>query len=272
MKMLKVKEHLTSTKNPTIKIVLQLQKHRERREQKLFVIEGLKEIERAYGAGYFFTTLFFVPEMITEKLAAKYVNEAVDVFSISAALFAKLTYRGNTGGVLVLARQKNHKLQNLQLKTNPVVLVLESVEKPGNLGAVLRTADAAAADAVIVCDALTDVYNPNVIRSSIGCLFTVPVAVASSDEVFDFLRNRSITIYCTALTASVPYYTIDFKIPSAIVLGTEATGLTQKWLDAADQNIIIPMGGVADSLNVSTSAAIVVFEAMRQRGFQVKES
>jgi len=265
--MLKVSEHLTSTKNPKIKNIQLLQKHRERDEQGLFVLEGPLEIERAHQAGYEFATVFFVPEMINQSSVEKFVTGTTDVFSISAALFEKLTYRGNTGGMLVLAKQKDHKLENLQLKANPLIVVLEALEKPGNLGAILRTADAAAVDAVVVCDPHTDIYNPNVVRSSIGCLFTVPVAVASSDELIHFLKSVNISIFCTALTASVSYHTIDFRQASAIVMGTEATGLTDKWLGVSSRNIIIPMAGIADSLNVSTSAAIVIFEAVRQRGF-----
>lgn len=265
--MLKVTEHLSSTKNPRVKNIQLLQKHRERMEQGLFVLEGPKEIERAHHAGYEFTTIFFVPEMFPQNDLEKFITNFTEVFSISSALFEKLTYRGNTGGMLVLAKQKDHKLENLNLKTNPLIVVLEALEKPGNLGAILRTADAAAVDAVIVCDPHTDIYNPNVVRSSIGCLFTVPVAVATSDELIHFLKSRQINIYCTALSASVPYQTIDYTQGSAIVMGTEATGLTNKWLNASTKNIIIPMGGIADSLNVSTSAAIVIFEAVRQRGF-----
>ncbi len=265
--MLKVTEHLTSAKNPKIKNIQLLQKHRERESQGLFVLEGPKEIERAHQAGYEFTTIFFVLEMIPQTDLEKFVSDVTEVFSISPALFEKLTYRGNTGGMLVLARQKDHKLGSLTLKVNPLIIVLEALEKPGNLGAILRTADAAAVDAVIVCDPHTDIYNPNVIRSSIGCLFTVPVAVASSGELIHFFKSQKIQIYCTALTASLPYTKIEYTQATAIVMGTEATGLSEQWLEASGQNIIIPMAGIADSLNVSTSAAIVIFEAVRQRGF-----
>ena len=156
----------------------------------------------------------------------------------------------------------------MQLNKNPLLLILESVEKPGNLGAILRTADAAGVDAVIVCDQQTDLYNSNVIRSSLGCIFTIPVFVGSSAEVIDLLKANEIKIYCTSLLASVPYYTIDFTISAAIIMGAEATGLTPIWLDHSDQNIVIPMRGNVDSLNVSTSAAIVIFEAMKQRRFE----
>jgi len=259
---------ITSTKNPKIKQVMLLQKPRERQEQNLFLIEGLKEIERAYLSGYAFESLFFVSELADNKVVLKYRHKAGEAFAISEELFEKMTYRGNSGGILVTARPKQHDLTALKIRGNPLILVLESVEKPGNLGAILRTADAAGVDAVIVCDSQTDIYNPNVVRSSVGCLFTVPVAVAGSLAAIDFLKQQQIAIFCAALSASVPYDTIDFAQPSAIVLGTEATGLTDVWLQASHQNIIIPMLGIADSLNVSTSAAIITFEALRQRGLK----
>lgn len=263
--MLNVKDHLTSTKNPKINNIRLLQKPRERHRQGLFVLEGMREAQRAKLAGYSFASVFFVPEMVDEKTIGEYSAGNNDVYSITTAIFEKLTYRGNTGGIIILARQKPHNLENLSLGRSPLVIVLESVEKPGNLGAVLRTADAAGVDALIVCDVRTDIYNPNVIRSSVGCLFTVPVAVASSDEVINNLKSNNINIFCTALTASKVYTETDFTKATAIVMGTEATGLSQHWLEASDQNIIIPMKGIADSLNVSATTAIVTFEAVRQR-------
>lgn len=264
--MLKIKEQLTSAQNSKIKNLVLLQKPRHRREQGLFVIEGRLEIERALAAGYQITSIFFCPEMISPSEVEQSDGIASEIFSITPELYEKITYRGSTGGVVATARQQKHTLDGLVLKENPLLIVLESVEKPGNLGAILRTADAAGVDAVIVCDPQTDIYNPNVIRSSIGCLFTVPVFTGNTPEVIDLLKTNGVAIFCTSLTASVPYQTINLKMPSAIVMGTESTGLTREWLDHSDQNIIIPMSGAADSLNVSTSAAIVVFEAKRQRG------
>lgn len=261
------KEHLTSAKNPKIRNIMALQKPRERREQGLFVIEGIKELEKAVKADYLFTSLFFCPELLGGTLPAINAPKTVEIYTISKELFEKITYRGNSGGMIAIARQKDHLISDLVIGKNPLYLILEAVEKPGNLGAILRTADAAGLDAVIVCDPQTDIYNPNVIRSSIGCLFTVPVFTGNGPEVIDLLKTNGIGIFCTALTASAPYHTINFNKPSAIVMGTESTGLTRAWLDHSDQNIIIPMSGAADSLNVSTSAAIVVFEAKRQRGF-----
>ena len=164
-------------------------------------------------------------------------------------------------------KPKQHSLVDLSIKNNPFIIILEAVEKPGNLGAILRTADAAQVDAVIVCDPQTDVYNPNAIRSSVGCIFTVPVAVCSSTEALAWLKQQGITSYAAELQASEWYQDVNYTTPSAIVMGTEADGLTDFWLNNADKRIKIPMRGKIDSLNVSVSTAVITFEAMRQRGF-----
>jgi len=265
--MIKIKDHITSTKNKRIQNLVRLEKPRERKEQGVFSIEGLKEIGKAYKAGYSVDALFFCPDVISIDQVETFTNRETEVFSVTKEVFAKITYRENSGGMVVVSKPKSHSLQNIHLHENPLIIVLESVEKPGNLGAILRTADAAGVDGLIICDTQTDLYNPNVIRSGLGCLFTVPVATGTTEEVVQWLKDHGISIFCTGLNASVPYHTIDFTLPAAIVMGTESTGLTQQWLKASDQNIIIPMCGMADSLNVSVSAAIVIFEAKRQRGF-----
>ena len=253
---------ITSKTNPKIKNIVHLQKASERQKQGLIVIEGRREIERAIASGFEVETLFVCVEIAGQhKLpTAKYVEE------VSVEVFEKIAYRGNSDGLLALARPVYHQLEKLKYKPNPLFVVLESVEKPGNLGAVLRTADAAGIDAVIVCDPRTDIYNPNAIRSSIGCVFSVPVVACSSTECINWLRSNNIQILCTYLQASVNYLHADYTRPTAIVMGTEATGLSDEWVKASDQNIIIPMRGIADSLNVAASTAIVVFEAVRQRG------
>ena len=174
--------------------------------------------------------------------------------------------RDTTEAVLAISSSTDHNLENLKLNTkNPLILVAEAPEKPGNIGALLRTADAANLDAVIIANPRTDLYNPNIIRSSVGCVFTGNVAMGSSSEIIKFLREKEIPIYCAALSASQSYLHTDFTSPSAIVVGTEAEGLTDEWLRNSDQNIIIPMEGQIDSMNVSVSAAILIFEAKRQR-------
>lgn len=259
---------ITSTQNPKIRNVIALEKPRERRKQSLFVVEGVKETGLAIHAGYRISNLFFCDELIAQnEVEAMGLPEKV-LIPVSRDVFDKIAVRENSGGVVAVAEQKVHRLDDIRLRPNPLVLVLEAVEKPGNLGAILRTADAANLDAVIICDPLTDFYNPNVIRSSIGCVFTVPVAAATSEEAITWLKKNNISIYCTWLQASKPYHHIDYTVPSAIVMGTESTGLSATWVSAATSNIIIPMGGSIDSMNVSTAAAVVVFEAKRQRGDQ----
>lgn len=261
---------ITSTQNPKVKSLLALEKPRERRKQGLFIIEGKKEIRMALDAGYKIGNLFFCDEIISPQELSSLGTDDKLLIPVSAEVFDKIAIRESSGGVLAVAEQKANKLSELKLSSNPLVLVLEAVEKPGNLGAILRTADAAGVDAVITCDPQTDFYNPNVIRSSIGCVFSTQIASATSAETIDWLKKRNIQIFCTYLRASQPYYSVDFTMPSAIVMGTEATGLSDLWVRSGNANIIIPMQGKIDSMNVSTATAVVVFEAKRQRGFNLK--
>ena len=187
------------------------------------------------------------------------------VFEVSEVVYAKIAMREGTEGVIAEVKTPERRLEDLQLPQRPLVVVLESVEKPGNLGAVLRSADAAGADAVLVCDPLTDLWNPNLIRASIGAVFTVPCVACSSADAIAFLKERGIRILTAQLQDSSLYYDCDMTGGTALVMGTEATGLTEVWREAADAHIRIPMLGALDSLNVSVSAAILLFEAVRQR-------
>ena len=193
------------------------------------------------------------------------LQDIKNVYEVTQQVYEKIAYRGSTEGLLAVVKSKNHSLEGLNLPENPLIIILESVEKPGNLGAVLRSADAAGADAVIVCDPLTDLYNPNLIRASIGALFTVPTVAVSNAECIAFLKERGIKILTAQLQDSEFYYDMDMTCGTAIVMGTEATGLTDEWRRAADAHIRIPMCGQLDSLNVSVSAAVLLFEAVRQR-------
>jgi TrmH family RNA methyltransferase len=258
---------ITSTQNPKIKNLLALEKPRERRKQCLFVVEGKKEIRMALEAGYKIGNLFFCDELISQAELKTFDTSDKLIIPVSKEVFDKIAIRENSGGLLAVAEQKIHRLDGIQLGKNPLLLILESVEKPGNLGAILRTADAAGVDAVIICDPQTDFYNPNVIRSSIGCIFTNQIASATSEETLEWLKENNIQSYCTYLGASKPYHEVDYTRPCAVVLGTEATGLSNIWIANAAQNVIIPMQGTIDSMNVSTAAAVVIFEARRQRGF-----
>jgi TrmH family RNA methyltransferase len=256
------KETVTSAQNPKIKNLLLLQeKSRARREQGLFVVEGRRELEHCLEAGFRIRTLFVCPE-----LAGHTPFETIPHWiEIPESLYRKVAYRESTEGIIAVAEVKDRKLEDLELPENPLIVVLESVEKPGNLGAVLRSADAARADAVIVCDPLTDLWNPNLIRASLGGIFTVPTACASSEETIAWLRSRGIRILTAQLQDSSWYYDVDMTVGTALVMGTESTGLTSVWREAADAHIKIPMLGRLDSLNVSVSAAILLFEAVRQR-------
>ncbi len=261
-------ERITSIYNPKIKNIVKLQqKSSERKKQNLIVIEGLREIGLAARSGIIIKTLFICTDIIPYDYVMNDIKTDIQSFEITKEVFEKIAYRGSTEGVMALAEPQISQLSDLLLRDNPLIIVLESVEKPGNLGAILRTADAAKADAVIICDPLTDIYNPNVIRSSVGCVFTNQIVACSSDETINWLKEKKIKSHAAALTAKKYYHETDFKEAAAIVMGTEADGLTEKWLKEADEQIIIPMSGEIDSLNVSTSTAILVFEAMRQRNF-----
>lgn len=260
---------ITSLQNPAIKNIVKLSKSKERNEQQLFVIEGARELSLALEGGYEITGAYVCREFFNRTRYPDVLDPIADtmIVDISREVFRKIAYRENSDGIVALARPKQHGLDNLKLTNNPFLILLESVEKPGNLGAVLRTADAAAADAVIVCDPRNDLYNPNVVRSSVGGLFTVQTALCTSSEALEWLRKNNIASFAAELRAAEFYQNIDLTAPSAIVMGTEAEGLTDFWLDNATKRIKIPMRGKIDSLNVSVSTAVLTFEAMRQRGF-----
>lgn len=234
------------------------QKSSERRKQGVFVVEGKRELQHCMEGGYEIVTLFVCPELYQD-------NMPQDAVLVTPAVYEKIAYRGTTEGVVAIIRTKFQTLNDLRLPAHPLLMILERVEKPGNLGAVLRSADAAKADAVIVCDPLTDLYNPNLIRSSIGAVFTVPTVTCTSEECICFLQERNIQILTAQLQDSHLYYDTDMRKGTAIVMGTEATGLTDQWRQVATAHIRIPMLGKLDSLNVSVSAAILLFEAVRQR-------
>jgi TrmH family RNA methyltransferase len=251
---------ITSTQNPRIKHLLALgQKAKARQAERLFVVEGRREIQHCIDAGFRVATLYCQPGLCPSPPPAE---ETVEV---SPTVYEKIAYRGSTEGLVAVVEARQARLDDIRLSPAPLIIVLESVEKPGNLGAVLRTADAAGADAVIVCDPLTDLYNPNLIRSSIGAVFTVPCVACCSEACISYLKEHRIQILTAQLQDSRPYYDTDMRQATAIVMGTESTGLTPQWRLAADAHIRIPMLGRLDSLNVSVSAAILTFEAVRQR-------
>lgn len=261
-------KQITSNQNSFIKHLVLLQdKAKARKQSGTFLIEGLREIELAVKGGYEIETVLFLPELISETEIKILTSQKVELIEISKEVYQKLAYRDTTEGIIAVAKTKSLQLTDLKLSKKPLILVAEGLEKPGNLGAVLRTADAANIDAVIIANPKSDLYNPNIVRSSVGCLFTRQIAVASSEDVIDFLKEKSINIYCATLQDSTQYHTQNYNEPTALVVGTEATGITEVWRKNSTQNINIPMQGVIDSMNVSVAAAILLFEAKRQRGF-----
>ncbi|MCF0176042.1 MAG: RNA methyltransferase [Bacteroidales bacterium] len=265
-------ETVTSVQNPKIKELIAFgEKSRLRRERGIFIVEGRRELGHCLNAGFLPFCVFVCGEILGEEGLEEVVGSAIaahppcKIVQVSYNVYEKMAYRGSTEGVIAEILDRPRGLEQLRLRANPLVVVLEAVEKPGNLGAVLRSADAADADAVIICDPLTDLYNPNLIRSSIGAVFTRQIAVADSETTIKWLKDMGISILTAQLQDSDWYYDTDMRHGTAIVMGTEATGLTDIWREAADAHIKIPMLGELDSLNVSVSAAILLFEAVRQR-------
>ncbi len=259
---------IISRKNPLVKHILTLQeKSSERKKEKKFVVEGKREIMLALNAGYQLDMILFNSEIISidyvQQLGKN--NFSGQIIEVSAEVYSRIAYREKTEGIIAIGRWKDLKLENLKLSTNPLILIAENIEKPGNIGAMLRTADAAHADAFILANPITDIYNPNIIRSSVGGVFTVQIGVAQTQEIINWLRANKITLYSATLQNSFPYYKADYTGPVAIAVGSEAHGLQTPLREAAHKGIIIPMRGMLDSLNVSVSAAVVVFEAVRQR-------
>ena len=242
-------------------------KSSERRKQGLFVVEGQRELMHCVQHGLIIHSLFLCDEIANNVKTAKWesLTDKENVFHVTPEVYDKMAYRSGTEGVVAVIHTPDNSLSSLNLSENPLLIVIEGVEKPGNIGAILRSADAAHADAVLICDPLTDLYNPNLIRASIGAVFTVPCAVTDSADCIRFLKEHNIQILTAQLQDSELYYDSDMTSPTAIVMGTEATGLTNQWREAADSHIRIPMLGSLDSLNVSVSTAILLFEAVRQR-------
>lgn len=263
-------KQITSSQNTYIKGLLKLQeKSRERKKLGLFIIEGLREINLALKANYTFKTVLYCSDLVQKTTVDTLVDSSTEVIEISKEVYEKLAYRNSTEGIIAVANAKSFSLKEISFSNkNPLILIAESLEKPGNVGALLRTADAANVDAVIIANPKSDLYNSNIIRSSVGCVFTNQIAVGTSEEIITFLKENKISIYAATLQNSNKYHLEDYKKPSAIVVGTEATGLSEIWRDKATQNINIPMQGKIDSMNVSVAAAIVIFEAKRQREFK----
>ena len=234
----------------------------------MFLVEGQREISLVISGGYEIETILFVSDMFTNESLEELSKHSKNCIVITKEIYQKIAYRDTTEGIIAVVKSKDFNLKNINFNTTtPLVLVLEGIEKPGNIGAMLRTADAANVDGVFIANPKTDLFNPNIVRSSVGCLFTNQIGIGTSEEIIDFLQQHKINIYSATLQNSNEYHKNDYRNATALVVGTEATGLTQIWRDKATQNINIPMQGQIDSMNVSVAAAILTFEAKRQRGF-----
>lgn len=262
-------KHISSTQNKAIKKLLQLtEKSRNRRKEALFVVEGLREINLALSAHYELEQLYFSSELISEENLNSLSVAKGKITELSPEVYKKIAYRSSTEGVVAVMHTKEHALRRIEFKReNPLILIAEAPEKPGNIGALLRTADAANLDAVFIANPKTDLYNPNIIRSSVGCIFTNQIATGTTTEIIAFLKQENIGIYCAVLQNSSSYTQQNYTNASAIVVGTEADGLEEEWLQNSTKNIVIPMQGKIDSMNVSVAAGILIFEAKRQRKF-----
>lgn len=263
-------KEITSIQNPLIKEILSLQeKSRERKKSGLFIIEGKREISLAVKGEFKLRKILFCDAIFDGNEIDLNNFKNTEIIKISKDVYQKIAQRDTTEGIIAVAESKDLTLQKITLNNkNPLILVAEAPEKPGNIGALLRTADAANVDAVLIANPKTDMYNPNIIRSSVGCVFTNQIGLGSSLEIIEFLKENNLNIYCASLKTSKTYETVNFKKPCAIIVGTESTGLSDHWLENSTENIFIPMQGQIDSLNVSVSAAILIFEAKRQRNFK----
>ena len=269
-------KHITSPHNALIRKAEQLmRKSRARRQEGLFIVEGQREVRLCIEGGYVLEHLLVCPDILDveeSELREELINLIGDfgqaaITTVSPKVYSSLAYRGSVEGVIAFAKARNHTLADFKFPKKPLLLVAEAPEKPGNIGAILRTADASGIDGVIIADERTDLYNPNVIRSSLGCVFNVQTAIASTSECIAWCQKNHIDIYAATLQNSNRYDLEDYSGATAIALGTEATGISEEFRRAARQNINIPMRGKIDSMNLSVSAAILIYEAVKQRDF-----
>jgi TrmH family RNA methyltransferase len=271
---------IASLSNPRVKEVVKLRRRSHRDALGLLLVEGIREVSRAVASGHPLQTLFTCAGLwpspspqpspprgagAVETLLARCREAGVDVITCTEPVFRKMAYREHPDGILAVAAQVRRELGDLVLSPCPLVVVIEAVEKPGNLGAILRSADAAGVDAVLVCDRCTDINNPNVVRASTGTLFSVPVVETSSPAAMQWLAGHGIQCVAATPSAGQVYTDADLSRPTALVLGPEDAGLGEAWLERADRQVRLPMQGVADSLNVAATATVLLFEAVRQR-------
>lgn len=262
-------EVISSLQNPLIKQIQKLDKNRERRKQNLIPVEGIRECRLAVDAGFNIEKVLYCSDYISESKLKTELNLPQNILciNVSPPVFDSIVYRKGIANSLALINPKDFSLEDIDVLKNLLILVIDSVEKPGNLGAMLRTCDAAGVDAIIVCDPQTDIYNPNCIRASLGTVFTKKIIVTTADNCIEWLKTNSINTFVTYLESAKNYTLEDFTKHTAIVVGSEAYGIKDIWLSSDFKNIIIPQFGKVDSMNVANSAAIVIYEVLRQRGF-----
>lgn len=261
---------IQSRNNEQIKNLVKLRERKHRDRQERFLVEGLRELSHALEAGYTIETLYYCPEHFpseahSEFIRSRRVSESPALIRLSTEAFEKAGFREGPDGIIAVGQQQSHTLTELNLPSNPLLLVLEGIEKPGNLGAILRSADGAGADAIILVDCVLDLYNPNAIRSSQGLLFALPLVTAEREPLRQWLADHTIQTCATTPAATRLHWDCDFTQASALLLGSEHSGLSDFWLQNADLSIRIPMAGQADSLNVAATAAVCLYEARRQR-------
>ena len=272
IKLTKEMRTISSVNNHIIKNITGLtQKTSLRKKSDVFVVEGKRELQLAYKGGFIIDKVFYCKSLFSSSSFIKWSFNKLgknNVVLVTENVYEKISYRKKTEGIIALVKKKTFGLDTIKIKNrNPLILVVENIEKPGNIGAMLRTADASKIDCLLVADPKTDIYNPNVIRSSVGGLFSVPIGIGSNKDILRFLKQNKITLYAASLQDSISYDKIDFSTPSAIIVGTESKGLSTFWMNQSDLKIKVPMLGTLDSMNVSVAAAILIYEATRQRNF-----
>lgn len=270
-------QRISSLQNPRIKNVVKLNNRQQRDKQQITVVEGVREVDRALKRQVVPLEAFVCPPLITTEEATAVAQKLYQlqnsghtkIYEVTPEVFAKMAYRGQSGGILITMPYLTRPLDKIPLKENPFLAIIEGGEKPGNLGAILRTADAVGLDGLIVCQNEarhgTDVHNPNVIRASLGAIFSVPIAAASTNQIIEWLHKHRIRIAISTPDAQEKYTAVDLTGPIAIVMGSEAYGLSNTWFKVADVQMVIPMFGLVDSLNLSVATAVILYEVVRQR-------
>ncbi len=263
------KLRIESLQNPKVKYVVHLRDRRDRDREGKFLIEGFRETQRALACGWKIETLFVCPERFLGSSEHLLIDQAraqgAVILECAPAVFDKISYRDRPDGLLAVAPQRRLTLEDLPKKAAPLWVVAEAIEKPGNLGTILRSADAVGADGVLVCDPQTDLYNPNVVRASVGTLFSVPTVTCKSLEALSWLRKQGVRIVAATPHAQNEHTQVDLTGPIAIAFGTEQLGLSPIWMQEADLPVKLPMKGLADSLNVAMAATVLLYEVLRQR-------